>query len=107
MEGRPEEAERHANEAIEAWRKLPPVYVYPLQWLARMPLAAHWAHSDRTGHAVAEWRLLLEARQHALPDALREAIELAAAEHEEGGKMDAGHPSVQRILELAREFRYL
>jgi serine/threonine protein kinase len=107
VEGRHEDAERHANEAIDAWKKLPPVYVYPLQWLARMPLAAHWARSDRAEHALAEWRLLLEARQHALPDALREAIEHAVSEHEREGKLGSGHPSVKRILELAREFRYL
>jgi hypothetical protein len=107
IEGRHDEAERHANDAIEAWKKLPPVYVYPLQWLARMPLAAHWARSDRAEHALAEWRLLLETRQHALPDALREAIELAVSVHEREGRLGADHPSVQRILELAREFRYL
>jgi tetratricopeptide (TPR) repeat protein len=90
---------RHGSEALEAWEKLKPAYVYPLQWLARMPLAACLHRERRLQEALEHWRLMLEDPQHLLPDSLQRTIELALLRQDP--------PTVGAILEEASRFRFL
>jgi hypothetical protein len=86
---------------------LPPAYVYPLQWLARMPLAAHFVASSRTDEALTQWQLLLDSRQHLLPDPLRAAIECALLERDRGSNLTGTSPSVLLVTQLSQAFRYI
>jgi serine/threonine protein kinase len=106
-EGRGEAVEQHATEALAAWTKLPPAYVYPLQWLARMPLAAHLVTTNRVDEAARHWQALLETGQHALPDPLRDAIELAISGAAQGSDPVAARSGALRVVEVAQEFRYM
>lgn len=76
-EGVYEDVERHADEALAAWDRLRPAYIYPLQWLALMPLAARWQRAGRTAEALEHWRRVLEDPQQRLAPSLEAAIEAA------------------------------
>ncbi|HEX7672074.1 MAG TPA: hypothetical protein VF395_20910, partial [Polyangiaceae bacterium] len=89
----------HANEALAAWDKLRPGYVYPLQWLARMPLAACLQAASRTDEAVEHWGLMLQDPQQRLPDELETAIERTLALRD--------GPSLAGVLEAASRHRFL
>jgi hypothetical protein len=71
------DVEGPASRALNAWQRLPPGYPYPLQWLARIPLAVQLSRTGRNLEALEQWRVLLEPTQHALPDALNDAIRAA------------------------------
>ncbi len=94
-----ENTKRHGNEALGAWEKLKPAYVYPLQWLARMPIVACLHRSNRAPETLEHWRSMLEDPQHLLPEPLQQAIEQALA------REDAA--SVGAALEEAKRFRFL
>jgi serine/threonine protein kinase/tetratricopeptide (TPR) repeat protein len=100
--------ESHASEALSAWGKLLPSYVYPFQWLARMPLAAHLAMSGRMDEALKQWGSLLDPPQLLLPDLLGEAIGQMRAARDAGSRASAEVTlGVQRIIQLSQQFRYL
>ena len=90
---------RHAEEALAAWDKLRPSYVYSLQWLARMPLAACLDREKRLAEAHEHWRLLLDDPQHLLPEPLEHAIR-QALQRQDGA-------SSRAVLEEASRFRFL
>jgi hypothetical protein len=106
-EGDGDSAERFATEAFGAWAKLPAAYVYPLQWLVRMPLAAYFVALDRIDDAYDQWQALLDPRQHLLPDPLRHAIEGALAHRAGGPSPVEANPGVPSVIRLAQELRYL
>ena len=99
------DVEEAASNALAAWQRLPAAYPYPLQWLARAPLAAHLAATGRTREALAHWQYLLEPTQSRLPDELHAQIELALSKRSGDGLPDAA--SLTPILEAARRFAYL
>ena len=99
------EVEAPAAEALAAWARLPAGYTYPLQWLARIPLAAHLATIGRLNDALAHWELLLDPAQYLLPTALNETIRTVVASGMTDGAGDAS--SVMRLVELARELGFL
>ena len=88
-----------AARALSAWRALPANYPYPLQWLARAPLAAHLGQTGRTQEALDQWEQMLATTQAHLPDELRLAIETALA--------NRSQPNLVAIVEVARRFGYL
>jgi serine/threonine protein kinase/tetratricopeptide (TPR) repeat protein len=102
-EGRRTDAEAHAREALAVWEKLRPAYIYPLEWLARIPLAACLYDRQRGDEALEQLGLVLENPQYLLPDPLAGAIRARRADPEDG----AGPPSVPLILEMMRTYRYL
>jgi hypothetical protein len=77
-----------AAEALAAWDRLPAGYTYPLQWLARIPLAAHLARVGHVDDALAQWQLLLDPAQCLLPAALNEEIPAAVARGVTNGARD-------------------
>jgi eukaryotic-like serine/threonine-protein kinase len=97
--------ERPVADALAAWGRLPATYPYPLQWLARAPLAARLTELGRAQQALEQWELLLDARQARLPEALQASIETALAKRSRDGSVDAA--SLTSILELARLHLYL
>jgi eukaryotic-like serine/threonine-protein kinase len=97
--------EPEASAALAAWARLPPGYKYPLQWLARAPLAAHLAACGRVDDALAQWELLIDPIQARLPDELEAAIRAALAL-----RATAAEPheaSSTRLAELAQALRFL
>jgi hypothetical protein len=99
------DVEVRATEALAAWGRLPAGYTYPLQWLARIPLAAQLTSSGRLDDAVAQWQLLLDPAQCLLPDRLDGAIRAVASRRVADGVTDPN--GVLRLVELARELRLL
>jgi hypothetical protein len=95
------DAEPLAGEALAAWSRLPASYKYPLQWLARIPLAAYLTEQGRIDEALAQWELLIDPAQSALPDELDEAIRAALLRRATPGD------GVTRLAELAQELRFL
>jgi hypothetical protein len=102
-EGRDVEIEARA--ALAAWARLPASYKYPLQWLARAPLAAYLSAAGRTDAALAEWELLLEPPLSRLPDELELAIRAARAERAPSASTRARN--VAQLTELAQTLRFL
>jgi eukaryotic-like serine/threonine-protein kinase len=93
------DVEHHAREALRAWDKLRPAYIYPLQWLARMPLAA-WLHAkNRIDESLENCRLMLADPQHLLPEELATAIERAVTPR--GGR------NLAAVMEIARSHQFL
>lgn len=98
------DVEPAAERALSAWQALPANYPYPLQWLARAPLAAHLTRTGRAHEALSHWEQMLAPTQAQLPDELRLAIETALDERSEPAVMDALTPA---IVEVARGCGYL
>jgi serine/threonine protein kinase/tetratricopeptide (TPR) repeat protein len=103
-EGSWAEAEALGREAVAAWDKLLPGYIYPIQWIARMPLAATLLELGRTDDAVEHWQVLLRPDQAELPVALRTAIEQAA--HAERGSPERRLRALE-VRDLCRKYKYL
>jgi eukaryotic-like serine/threonine-protein kinase len=99
------DVETPATEALSAWDRLPKGYTYPLQWLARIPLAAYFVAGGRTIEAVAQWTLLLDGAQCLLPDDLIVAIRVASGQR--SADVAADGTDVARLVELAQELRLL
>jgi eukaryotic-like serine/threonine-protein kinase len=99
------EVEATAAEALAAWARLPASYKYPLQWLARIPLAADLTARGLADEALTHWELLLDPLQSALPDELDAAIRAAVAKRTTGAAPD--DTSIARLVELAQELRFL
>ncbi len=93
-----------AARALSAWQALPANYPYPLQWLARAPLAAHLGQTGRAHEALSHWEQMLAPTQAQLPDELRLAIEAALGKRSQGV---LAPPSLLPIVEAARKFGYL
>jgi eukaryotic-like serine/threonine-protein kinase len=94
-----------ATDALAAWSRLPPGYPYPLQWLARIPLAAYLTSNGRLEDALGQWEPLLDPAQSLLPDRLNEAIRGALAQRDGDGGADAS--SVLALSQLARDLGFL
>jgi len=99
------DVEAPAAAALAAWNRLPAGYTYPLQRLARVPLAAHLTAEGRTDDALAQWELLLDPAQCLLPDRLNEAIRAALLGRATHGSAD--EKTVADLSELARGLRLL
>jgi hypothetical protein len=98
------EAEALGREAVAAWDKLLPGYVYPIQWIARMPLAATLLELDRTDDAVEQWQVLLRPEQAELPVTLQTAIEQAARADQ--GSQERRLRALE-VRDLCRKYRYV
>jgi serine/threonine protein kinase len=92
------DVERHATAALAAWEKLLP-YIYPLQWLARLPLAVHFHSNNRMDRALEQVARILVDPQHSLPDELQLAIERSLSAR------DA--QSFRDVTEAAERYRFL
>jgi eukaryotic-like serine/threonine-protein kinase len=99
------DVEAAAAQALAAWGQLPAAYPYALQWPVRIPLAAHLTRLGKVAEALQEWELLLDAKQHVLPDELSAAIRLALTKRASTGVTDAR--SLQALVELAEALRYV
>jgi tetratricopeptide (TPR) repeat protein len=93
-----------AEQALDAWKRLPPGYPYPLQWLARIPLAAQLSRTGRTSEAFEHWRALLEPTQYALPEQLNDAIVL---EFERGDDPSQSRDALANLELLSHKFALL
>jgi hypothetical protein len=102
-EGRGSDVEGHAARALSAWNELRATYVFPFEWLARMPLAARSLELGARGAAVEQWRLLLDERQQQLPDALERTIRSAL---EAADKMSF-QERAREVVALATALKFL
>ena len=97
--GRAHEAYALGEKAIATWAKLHPGYVYPLEWLARLPAVAYLHEvGDADGVAQHCAAMLVDPQQlHPLPvlDALQAAIDVRSVD------------TRARLLALASENRLL
>ncbi|MEI9936867.1 MAG: protein kinase [Pseudomonadota bacterium] len=73
----------HASKALEAWSKLPAAYVFPLQWLARIPYAACLSRKGKDDRALDELAFISRTDQMALPDELATLIARAQSSFRE------------------------
>ncbi len=74
----------NATGALEAWSKLPAAYVFPMQWLARLPYAQQLSNAGQRGLAAEQLKFLLRDDQMALNDSLVAEIECGTARLEQG-----------------------
>jgi len=81
-------AARHASSALEAWSKLPATYVFPLQWLARIPYAASLSREGRDDRALDELAFVSRADQMVLPDELAMLIARSETSFRAEGSVD-------------------
>jgi hypothetical protein len=95
------DVERHGRLALSAWDKLRPAYAYPMQWLARMPLAAHCVDKGHVDVAVDHWRALLESDQCRLGKSLEDAIQCVLGEAEPPARAD----KARRVVDISKELR--
>ncbi|GEN13388.1 hypothetical protein MFU01_84250 [Myxococcus fulvus] len=95
MEGDATGAERLFRAALEPWR--PPAYVFPFQWVARLPLMRLALDAGRLEEAREHARDLLDASQQRLSDALTMALEEVLA-----FQVQCSRESLARALEQAR-----
>jgi serine/threonine protein kinase/tetratricopeptide (TPR) repeat protein len=98
------DVEAVAGEALTAWGRLPAAYVYPLQWTLRVPLAIHLTRLGKLDEAKMQWELLLDIRQHLLPDELTRAIQLAL--EESSTEVSAQRARLDAIATLTRDLHY-
>ena len=73
-EANQDEAGRHARSAVEAWGHLPASYVYPLQWVGRVPYAVHLHHVGQDEAAFEHLVFLLREDQQLLTESAVLAI---------------------------------
>jgi serine/threonine protein kinase len=98
------QAEECGREALAAWATLLPGYIYPLQWIARMPLAASLLERGATDEALEHWQFLLRLEQLELPLKVRTAIERAAGTEPGSVERRAG---LLEIRDLCVELKFL
>jgi serine/threonine protein kinase len=95
------ECERHSRCSLEAWAKLPASYVFPLQWLARLPYAEHSSRRGNEQEALVQLSFLLRDDQMALePDIVSEIARCAASPADR-------RASLETIWRECREHKYL
>jgi serine/threonine protein kinase/tetratricopeptide (TPR) repeat protein len=105
-EHRWEEAEQHAQAAVECWRKLAVIYPYPFQGLGLWILLAAALRRDTLAEAVAHARALLESKQQRLPDVLAIALEGAIAGWNQG-QAETAHEHLRRAAGSAQQLAWL
>ncbi|QSQ18991.1 AAA family ATPase [Pyxidicoccus parkwayensis] len=81
-DGDPVAAEKKAREALALWKG--PTYVFPLQWMALLPLLAMALEQRHLAEAVAHAQALLDSEQQGLPRELTEPLTQAIAAWEQG-----------------------
>jgi serine/threonine protein kinase len=99
-EGDVDEAEKGGEAALSAWRGL--ALVYPLQWLAHMPLANVCRARGRIGEAVDHVRAALDDTQQRMPEELAAGIRGAVASWERGSREETSEGLVA-VERLARQ----
>ena len=97
----------HAVAALNAWEHLfeKRKYVYPLQWLARVPLAEALALRGATDEALVQWASLVGKPQHHLPDALADEITKAVAARD-ARDVETCRSAAERLPVIARALSY-
>jgi tetratricopeptide (TPR) repeat protein len=101
-EGDEAHIEPHVTRALDAWAALPVSYVYPLQWLARLPYAAYLDGVGQFGAAVAQLTFLVNEHQYLLADDVRAEIQRLGFEHARNGSLSFGE-----VLARSRTENYL
>ncbi|HYO73075.1 MAG TPA: serine/threonine-protein kinase PknK, partial [Archangium sp.] len=103
-EGRPEDAERHCQAALQLWGATS--LIYPFEWMALFPLVALELQSPRPLDAMRRVERLLHSTQQRLPETLSAALQEAQVawgrSHEK-----ATHERVERALQEAERAGYL
>jgi tetratricopeptide (TPR) repeat protein len=94
------EALRRETLACEAWAKLPAAYVFPLQWIARLPLAASLFAQGDHDRAIEQLKPLLSASQHLLHDDVMSALGCCVTQ-------GAGSDAIEAVLSTSRAHRLL
>jgi DNA-binding SARP family transcriptional activator len=94
-------AAAHGQAALTLWEPLDET-VYPIQWVARLPLLAAALESGEVAAAREQAVILLDRRLQRLPDPLVEALQAAVAAASEP---DAA--ALARVCRVAREHNYL
>lgn len=94
--------ERHVARALGAWARLPAPYVYPFQWLARIPYAAYLNSSGQADAAVAQLTFLLHEHQQVLHDEVTAGIGQIELDYQR-----RGHLAIRDVLSKSREANYL
>lgn len=101
--GRMEEAERDARAALAQWQPLQ--LVYPLQWMARLPLAAICRERGELAEAARHAQAMLDASQQRLPEAL--AVQLGqAVEAWSTGDAERAQSQIDTVLQLCRSLGF-
>jgi serine/threonine protein kinase/tetratricopeptide (TPR) repeat protein len=92
-------AEERANEALSLWRGLS--LVFPMQWLANVPLAEVLMAAGRTDEAVGCAAALLEPTQMKLPEDIAAPL-AAAVEAGRAGDLEAARGALEEALDILR-----
>ena len=95
-------AVQEAQAALQRWQAL----VYPMQWLARLPLLAIALQQGRLDDAIHEAQALLHPEQQQLPTALTAALQAAVDARMQ--QQSAGSvANLHQALHLAQESGHL
>nr|WP_304528723.1 protein kinase [Archangium sp. Cb G35] len=105
-EGRVDEAEQEAREALECWGKLSAIYPYPFQWLGLWVLLAAASRRQALAEAVKHARALLEPTQQRLSSELAAPLETALAAWNEG-KQEVVREYLRHASESAQRLGFL
>jgi predicted ATPase len=103
-EGRPEEAERHCQAALQLWGATS--LIYPFEWMALFPLVALELQSPRPLDAMRRVERLLHSTQQRLTATLASALQeaqVAASRGHEG----ATRERINHVLQEAERAGYL
>jgi tetratricopeptide (TPR) repeat protein len=102
-EGRLDEVETLAQQALESWESS--VRRYPVDWLCLLPFMSVQLCAGRYGEAIAATRRLLAPHQMRLPDELEAAVECAIASWD-AGQADLAARRLEKALKLAEELNF-
>ncbi|HXW80559.1 MAG TPA: AAA family ATPase [Acidimicrobiales bacterium] len=102
-EGRLDEVETLAQQALESWESS--VRRYPVDWVCLLPLISVQLCAERYEEAIAAARRLLTPSQMRLPDELEAAVETAIADWG-AGQADLAARRLEKALKLAEELNF-
>ena len=100
-EGRVDEVEALAQEALESWEGS--VRRYPLDWICLFPLISVQLSAGKYKEATAAARKLLAPHQTRLPDELEAAVESAIGSWD-SGQADLAAQRLEKAVKLAEQF---
>ena len=100
-EGRVDEVEALAQEALESWEGS--VRRYPLDWICLFPLISVQLSAGKYKEATAAARKLLAPHQMRLPDELEAAVESAIGSWD-SGQADLAAQRLEKAVKLAEQF---
>jgi hypothetical protein len=105
-QGDAEDVQRYSTDALTAWARLPKTFVYPFQWIVRLPYAAQLHKLGQLDNAVDQIRVMAGESQQMLVDSVQNAINRLASEARENVGTDRWE-ALAEVFSVSERAHYL